>query len=274
MLKTEMRNEASMHIDRMDTVSMLEVINRENMNAVRAVEAATKEIAAVCDAVAERFELGGRLFYIGAGTSGRLGVIDAAECPPTFGVPRTQVVGIIAGGDIALKQAQENVEDNPDAGIEDLKSYGFCKQDVLVGISAAGNARYVTNAVEYANLLGAITIGVTSNEESMLDRLSAISICTDTGAEVITGSTRLKAGTAQKLVLNMLSTVSMIQCGYVYENMMVNLKPTNNKLKMRMIGIVCEILKCDEKKAECLLNSYDWSIPAVVENTVGNYSSK
>ncbi|MBQ3553137.1 MAG: N-acetylmuramic acid 6-phosphate etherase [Clostridia bacterium] len=274
MLKTEMRNPKTMKIHKMSTLEQLKVMSEENENAVRAVEAELPHIEKAVNAITNTLKAGGRLFYIGAGTSGRLGVLDACECPPTFGVEPDTVIGIIAGGDIALKQAQENVEDNPDAGIEDLKSYGFCKQDVLVGISAAGNARYVTNAVEYANLLGAITIGVTSNEESMLDRLSAISICTDTGAEVITGSTRLKAGTAQKLVLNMLSTVSMIQCGYVYENMMVNLKPTNNKLKMRMIGIVCEILKCDEKKAECLLNSYDWSIPAVVENTVGNYSSK
>ena len=264
MLKTEMRNEASMHIDRMDTVSMLEVINRENMNAVRAVEAATKEIAAVCDAVAERFECGGRLFYIGAGTSGRLGVIDAAECPPTFGVPRTQVVGIIAGGEKCMTQAAEAQEDDAAAGERDLRAHALCEKDVVIGISASGGAAYVVGALEYANSVGALSVSIASNYDSPIERAAKLSIVADTGAEVITGSTRMKSGTAQKLILNMISTCAMIKTGKVCENMMINLKPSNRKLRARMIRIVCELKGCSEQTAEALLDANDWNIREAV----------
>jgi N-acetylmuramic acid 6-phosphate etherase len=265
MLKTEMRNEASKHIDRMDTISMLRVINEENMNAVRAVEAATEEIAVVCDAVAERFERGGRLFYIGAGTSGRLGVIDAAECPPTFGVPRTQVIGIIAGGEKCMQQAAEAQEDDAAAGKRDLCQYQPCQNDVVVGISASGGAAYVVGALEYANSVGALSVSLASNADTPIERAAKLSIVTDTGAEVITGSTRMKSGTAQKLVLNMISTCAMIKTGKVYENMMINLRPSNQKLRARMIRIVCEIKGCDAETAEQLLNDHDWSIRRAVE---------
>jgi len=265
MLRTEMRNEASRHIDQMDTLSMMKLINQENRNAVEAVEAALDTVAQVCDVVADRFEKGGRLFYIGAGTSGRLGVIDAAECPPTFGVPRGQVVGIIAGGEKCMVQAAEAQEDDPDAGAEDLRKHGLCDRDVVIGISASGGAAYVVGALEYANSVGAFSVSLSSNPDSPMERVAKIGIVSDTGAEVITGSTRMKSGTAQKLILNMISTCAMIKTGKVYENMMINLRPSNKKLRERMIRIVCEIKGCDHDIAEQLLEDYDWKIRDAVQ---------
>jgi len=265
MLKTEMRNENTKNIDKMSTMEMLKVIDAENYNAVKAVSNALESIEKAVDAITLSFKNGGRLFYIGAGTSGRLGVLDASECPPTYGVSDNTVIGIIAGGDGALRKAVEGSEDNPLGGIKQLKEYDFNKNDVLVGTSAAGGAMYVTNAIEYAKSLGCVTIGITSNQGSVLDKISNISIVTDTGAEVVTGSTRMKAGTAQKLVLNMLSTCSMIKMGYVYENLMINLKATNIKLTKRMTGIVCDILECTEDTATELLNQSDWDIKKAIE---------
>lgn len=265
MLKTEMRNENTKNIDKMSTMEMLKVIDAENYNAVKAVSNALESIEKAVDAITLSFKNGGRLFYIGAGTSGRLGVLDASECPPTYGVSDNTVIGIIAGGDGALRKAVEGSEDNPLGGINQLKEYEFNKNDVLVGTSAAGGAMYVTNAIEYAKSLGCVTIGITSNEGSVLDKISNISIVTDTGAEVVTGSTRMKAGTAQKLVLNMLSTCSMIKMGYVYENLMINLKATNIKLTKRMTGIVCDILECTEDTATEILNQSDWDIKKAIE---------
>lgn len=264
MLKTEMRNEASYHIDKMDIHSMIKLINQENMNAVMAVEAASEKIAETCDAVAESFEKGGRLFYVGAGTSGRLGVIDAAECPPTFGVPQEQVIGIIAGGEKCMMQAAEAEEDNAKAGERELQKYDLCSKDVVVGISASGGAAYVVGALKYANSVGALSVSLSSNTDTPMEKVAKISIVTDTGAEVITGSTRMKSGTAHKLVLNMISTCAMVKTGKVYENMMINLRPSNQKLKERMIRIVCEIKGCDEIIAERLLEKSDWKIKDAV----------
>lgn len=265
MLKTEMRNEASKHIDRMDTMSMLKLVNEENMNAVKAVEAALDQIAEVCDVVADRFEKGGRLFYIGAGTSGRLGVVDAAECPPTYGVSRDVVVGIIAGGLKCMAQAAEAEEDDALAGENDLKQYDICEKDVVMGISSSGGAAYVVGALEYANRMGAFSVSLSSNADTPIERVARIGIVTDTGAEVVTGSTRMKSGTAQKLVLNMISTCAMIKTGKVYENMMINLQPSNQKLTARMIRIVCEIKGCDPEMAQRLLEEHDWNIRSAVE---------
>ena len=265
MLKTEMRNEASKYIDRMDTMSMLRLISEENMNAVKAVDAALDKIGQVCDVVADRFEKGGRLFYIGAGTSGRLGVIDAAECPPTYGVPREMVVGIIAGGHKCMAQAAEAEEDDAQAGVNDLKPYNLCDKDVVIGISSSGGAAYVVGALEYANRVGAFSVSLSSNADTPMERVAKIGIVTDTGAEVVTGSTRMKSGTAQKLVLNMISTCSMIKTGKVYENMMINLQPSNQKLTARMVRIVCEIKGCDPDTAERLLEEHDWNIRSAVE---------
>jgi N-acetylmuramic acid 6-phosphate etherase len=244
---------------------MMEMIQRENEEATCAVREAMEDISRACDAIAERMREGGRLFYIGAGTSGRLGVLDAAECPPTYGISPDTVIGIIAGGDKCMRQAAEAQEDDADAGKRDLAQYDPCEKDVVVGISASGGAAYVVGALEYANEIGALSVSLASNADTPIERVAKIAIVTDTGAEVITGSTRMKSGTAQKLILNMISTCAMIKTGKVYENMMINLKPSNQKLRARMINIVCEIKGCDKTIAEALLEAHDWSIRAAVE---------
>ncbi|MBQ7761179.1 MAG: N-acetylmuramic acid 6-phosphate etherase [Clostridia bacterium] len=265
ILKTEMRNSNTTNIDRMTTAGMLECIQRENENAVLAVSRVLDKIEIACDIIAEKLLCGGRLIYIGAGTSGRLGVLDAAECPPTFGVPRDMVIGIIAGGEKCMFQAAEAEEDNYECGIKDLKDKHLTKVDVVVGISASGNAQYIVGALDYANELGCETIGITSNENTLITKCAKTSIVADTGAEVITGSTRMKAGTAQKIILNMLSTVAMIKLGNVYENMMINLRPTNAKLTSRMIRIVTEIIGVNETEARKLLDESGWNIRKAVQ---------
>lgn len=265
MLKTEMRNEKTTHIDKMSTMEMLNVIQEENLNAVKAVGDQLESIASAVDKISEALERGGRLIYMGAGTSGRLGVLDASECPPTFGVSHDTVIGIMAGGDGAIRKAKEGAEDSPSEGVEDLKKISLNERDVVVGISAAGGAQYVIQALLYAKSIGCTTVGITSNKGTLLDEVSDISIVTDTGAEVITGSTRMKAGTAQKLVLNMLSTGAMIKTGKVYENLMINLSATNDKLTKRMIRIVSDIKKIPEDEAEKLLEENDWNIRRSVE---------
>ena len=265
MPKTELRNPRSTHIDRMDTRSMLELINDENLNAVRAVGAALPEIARAADAIAASFENGGRLFYIGAGTSGRLAVIDAAECAPTYGVAPELVQASLAGGPACMTRASEAAEDDGDEGVRDLLAREPRAGDVLVGISASGSARYVTQAVAKARALGLVTVSLTCAEGSALSRAADINILTDTGPEVVTGSTRMKAGTAQKLVLNMLSTAAMVKTGKVYENLMINLKPSNEKLRRRMISIVQEIADVDEAAAISRLDAAQWDIRAAVE---------
>lgn len=265
MLKTEMRNQNTYSIDKMSTYEMLKIINDENAKVTDAVEAALPQISVVCDAVTQAIKAGGRVFYIGSGTSGRLAVCDAAECPPTFGVPYDLFNGIIAGGEKCMFKAAENAEDNHEAGINDLKSRNFSCKDLLIGISASGSAAYVISAVNYAKSIGAKAFSITNNPDTELGRAADIDICADTGPEVITGSTRMKAGTAQKIILNMISTASMVKCGCVYENLMINLKPTNKKLRRRMIGIVTEILVCTPEKAEELLEENGWNIRSAVE---------
>lgn len=267
MLNTEKRNPKTLHIDQMKTIEMMQVISEENFNAVKAVAAQITVIAKAVDKIAAALKHGGRLFYIGSGTSGRLAVADAAECPPTFGVPQDLVTGIIAGGYNSLLHASETAEDSAENGKKDILACHIKKEDILVGISASGGASYVLGAMEQAKLLGCTTIALTCNENSPIDQAGDIRICTDTGPEVITGSTRMKAGTAQKLVLNMLSTGAMIKTGRVYENLMINLSPSNKKLKERMISIVMELLDCDSKKAENLLNTYQWNIKTVMEES-------
>lgn len=270
MLNTEKRNPKTTHIDKMTTMEMLQAINEENYNAVKAVEAELEHIAAAVEAITVSMENGGRLFYIGAGTSGRLGVVDASECPPTFGVPAELVTGIIAGGNECMVRASENAEDNEENGIRDILAHNIKTGDVLVGISAAGGAAYVLGAMKKAKELGCTTVALTCNAGTPIDTFGDIKICTDTGAEVITGSTRMKAGTAQKLVLNMLSTCAMIKTGKVYENLMINLAPTNIKLKKRVIGIVRELISCSEEKAVQLLEEHDWNIRKAVDAYKGN----
>ncbi|MBR5497665.1 MAG: N-acetylmuramic acid 6-phosphate etherase [Clostridia bacterium] len=265
MLNTEMRNSRTYNIDKMSTADMLKIINDENNNVISAVDKALPEIEKTCDFVEETIMNGGRVFYMGSGTSGRLAVCDAAECPPTFGVPYDLFNGIIAGGEKCMFKAAENAEDDPDMSVDELKKRDFSKNDILIGISASGSAAYVIAAVNYAKSLGAVAVSVTNNPDTALGNAADIDICADTGAEVITGSTRMKAGTAQKIILNMISTVAMEKCGNVYENLMINLRPTNRKLRRRMIGIVTEIIGCDDNEAEKLLEENDWSIREAVK---------
>ena len=264
MLKTEMRNPYTTHFDTMTTVEQVAAMCRENRNAVLAVEKAAPEIARAIDVIVTAFNGGHRLFFIGAGTSGRLGVLDAAECPPTFGVSPDTVQGIIAGGRERMFSASENDEDKEENGIADVEKAGIAAGDVLVGISVAGGAAYVAGALRRARALGAMPIALTSNCDTLSGSCADITIITDTGAEVVTGSTRLKAGTAHKMVLNMLTTCAMAQTGRVYENMMINLRATNIKLRGRTIRIVSEILHCDEQKAEQLLEQNGWNIRRAV----------
>lgn len=265
MLKTEMRNPRTYQIGEMPTYDILKIINDENNNVISAIDRALPEIEKACDAAADVIKKGGRVFYIGSGTSGRLAVCDATECPPTFGVPYDLFNGIIAGGESCMFKAAENAEDDPDLSVKDLKERSFCNKDILIGISASGSAAYVISAIKYAGSIGAKTVSLVNNENTVLGGIADINICADTGPEVITGSTRMKAGTAQKIILNMISTASMVKCGCVYENMMINLKPTNKKLRKRMIGIVTEIINCSEEKAEELLEANGWNIRSAVE---------
>lgn len=265
MSRTEARNPYTTHIDKCSTEEILLHIQRENENAAKAVREAIPAITKACDAIEAGMRKGGRLIYIGAGSSGRLGILDAAECPPTYGVPRETVVGIIAGGPDCMFRASENAEDGGEAGVRDIAKQNLTPEDSVVGISAAGNAAYVADALAYARSVGCVTIGVTSNAGSRLDRESDISIVADTGPEVVTGSTRMKAGTAQKMITNMFTTCVMIRLGHVYENMMINLKPSNIKLRKRVISIVCEIQKCDEEAAIQALDANEWSIRKAVD---------
>ena len=261
LLMTEARNPASEHLDELSTLEMLTLINAEDAKVAGAVHAELASIAQAVDAIAERFERGGRLFYIGAGTSGRLGVLDASECPPTFSVSAELVQGLIAGGDSALRLSSEHSEDSRDEGARDLKAAGFAaagedgtaKPDTLVGIAASGRTPYVLGAVEYAKGLGALTVGLSCVPGSALAQAAEIAIMPATGAEVLTGSTRMKAGTATKLVLNMLSTGVMVRTGATFGNLMVNVRPTNAKLVDRAQRIIAEAVGCDLGAAANLL---------------------
>ena len=265
MLRTEMRNPYTMNFDKMETTDMVAAMCRENMNAALAVEAASQSIAAAVDVVAEAFNAGRRLYLIGCGTSGRLGVLDAAECPPTFGAPLDMVRGIIAGGSKRMFSASENDEDLYDNGVNDIAEAGVAEGDVVMGISVAGGAMYVVGALTEAKARGARILSLTSNYDTPISKISELTIVTDTGAEVITGSTRLKAGSAHKMVLNTITTCAMTKTGRVYENMMINLHPWNDKLRDRCIRIVTEILGCDAKCAEKLLEENNWVIRDAVD---------
>ncbi|MBR3956187.1 MAG: N-acetylmuramic acid 6-phosphate etherase [Clostridia bacterium] len=265
MLNTEKRNQNTTKLESMSTTEIVKIINEENSTVTAAVDKALPAIAKACDAVTTAIQNGGRVFYIGAGTSGRLAVCDAAECPPTFGVPYDLFNGIIAGGNDSMFRASENKEDSAELAVIDLKEHNVCAKDVIIGISASGSAAYVIGALEYAKSIGAVTVAIANNPETKMQSLADIGICADTGPEVITGSTRMKAGTAQKIILNMISTTAMVKCGYVYENLMINLKPTNKKLKNRMIGIVQEILQCTAEEAINRLEKSDWVIREAIK---------
>ena len=248
-LATERRNPRSRDIDSLPTLDMIRVIHAEDKSVALAVERILPDIAEAVDLISSRLSTGGRLIYIGAGTSGRLGILDAVECPPTYGTPPELVQGIIAGGTPAIFQAQEGAEDNPSLAEEDLKEHGLCALDVLVGIAASGRTPYVLGGLKYARSIGAATIALACTPAPAIAEFASVSLVPITGPEVITGSTRMKAGTAQKMVLNMLSTASMIKLGKVYGNLMVDVSSTNAKLEERARRIVMEAAGCSRAES-------------------------
>ena len=263
-LDTEQRNKETINLDRMSVREALVVMNKEDRKVAEAIEEVLPEIEEAVHVIIEKFNAGGRLIYIGAGTSGRLGVLDAAECPPTFGAPKEQVVGIIAGGDKALTEAIEGSEDHLEMGEEDLKTIGLTKDDVVVGLAASGRTPYVIGALEYANSIHAPTVAVACTRESEIGKVANIAIEATPGPEVLTGSTRLKAGTTQKLILNMLSTISMVGIGKAYKNLMVDVQPSNEKLISRAINIVMQATKAEEKVAEQKLEESGENVKAAI----------
>ena len=256
-LITEQRNPNSMHVDSLSELEIVQLMNQEDKQVPLAIEKCLPQIAQAVECIVAAFQQGGRLVYIGAGTSGRLGVLDASECPPTFGVSPEMVKGIIAGGERALRHPIEGAEDSKAQAVVDLQTIQFSSKDVLVGIAASGRTPYVIGALEYANCLGSVTVSIASNPNSAMANIVDIAIDTVVGPEVLTGSSRLKSGTAQKLVLNMLTTASMILMGKCYQNLMVDVQASNEKLKARAIRIVMQATDCDKALAEETLKQAD-----------------
>ena len=256
-LITEQRNPNSMHVDSLSALEIVQLMNEEDKQVPLAIEKCLPQIAQAVECIVAAFQQGGRLVYIGAGTSGRLGVLDASECPPTFGVSPEMVKGIIAGGERALRHPIEGAEDSKTHAVVDLQTIQFSSKDVLVGIAASGRTPYVIGALEYAKSLGSVTVSIASNPNSAMANIVDIAIDTVVGPEVLTGSSRLKSGTAQKLVLNMLTTASMILMGKCYQNLMVDVQASNEKLKARAIRIVMQATDCDKTIAEETLKLAD-----------------
>jgi N-acetylmuramic acid 6-phosphate etherase len=252
-LTTEQRNPHSEAIDSLSALEIVTLMNREDAQVAAAVHAQAATIAAAVDVIVDRIQRGGRLVYLGAGTSGRLGVLDAAECPPTFSTPPGLVRGIIAGGERALTTAVEGAEDHPEHAVQDLQDDSFSARDALVGIATSGRTPYVIGALTYARQIGAFTIGLACNRDSQLEEVSDLMITPVVGPEVLSGSTRLKAGTATKMVLNMLTTATMVRLGKTYGNFMVDMRATNTKLLARARRIVATLADMSEAEAETLL---------------------
>ena len=256
-LITEQRNPNSMHVDSLSALEIVQLMNDEDKQVPLAIEKCLPQIAQAVECIVAAFQQGGRLVYIGAGTSGRLGVLDASECPPTFGVSPEMVKGIIAGGERALRHPIEGAEDSKEQAVVDLQTIQFSSKDVLVGIAASGRTPYVIGALEYAKRLDSVTVSIASNPNSAMANIVDIAIDTVVGPEVLTGSSRLKSGTAQKLVLNMLTTGSMILMGKCYQNLMVDVQASNEKLKARAIRIVMQATDCNKALAEETLKQAD-----------------
>ena len=257
-IATEQRNPNTMNIDTLSTLDMVKLINQEDHRVAEAVAEVTDKIAQAIDVIADRLSKGGRLIYCGAGTSGRLGILDAVECPPTYSTEPEMVQALMAGGYPAIFKAVEGAEDSKELGVQDMKGIHFAAGDVLVGIAASGRTPYVLGCMEYAKELGAPTVSVTCCPGSVLDNFADIGIAPCPGPEVITGSTRMKSGTAQKMVLNMLSTGTMIKLGKVYGNLMVDVKPSNEKLVRRCVTIVCNATGCDDDTATAALEACEY----------------
>ncbi|EGQ7428698.1 N-acetylmuramic acid 6-phosphate etherase [Enterococcus faecalis] len=264
-LTTEARNEATKKIDQVSTLEMVTLINQEDQKVAQAIEKVLPQIAAAIDAAAERFKKGGRLIYCGAGTSGRLGALDAIELTPTYSVSPERAFGILAGGEKAMYQAIEGAEDSKELAIEDLTQHQLTARDVVIAIAASGRTPYAVSAIEYGKKVGALTISVTCNNQSPMNQLAEIGIAPIVGPEVITGSTRMKAGSAQKMVLNMFSTGIMVKVGNIYQNLMVNVQPTNEKLIQRATNIIKEAAEIEESQAKEYFEAAQLEVaPAIV----------
>ncbi len=263
-LDTEKINKKSLHIDEMTTIDILKLINEEDQKVALAVNKSLNQIEKAIDCIYEKMCLGGRLIYIGAGTSGRLGILDASECPPTYGVDSSLVQGIIAGGSQAITQAIEGVEDSTELAVEDLKKINLTSDDIVCAIAASGRTPYAIAGLQHAKNVGCETVSLCCVQNGEISKYANCPIEVVVGPEVITGSTRMKAGTAQKMVLNMISTSVMIKKGKVYGNLMVDVQPTNEKLKMRAVSIVCQSIDCDERKAKELLNKSNYNVKIAI----------
>lgn len=270
--ETEHINRDTFNIDISPTYDILTMINQEDMKVAQVVQKCIPDISKAVDIIVRNFHHKGRLFYVGAGTSGRLGVLDASECPPTFSTPPSMVQGIIAGGDSALRFAVEGAEDSLDMAVRDFNAYDICNNDTVVGISASGNAKYLVKFLEIAKMKKCKTIVITSNPYAEMKKHADCFICAQTGAEAISGSTRMKAGTAQKMILNMLSTASMVKIGKTYHNLMIDVKPTNEKLKRRAVTIVSEIAECKEPVAREILEQNGYKIKHAALNLLYDLS--
>ena len=263
-LTTEKRNPDTMNLDQMSTLEFVETMNKEDSKVIEAVNKVLPEVANVIEWTTEALKSGGRIIYMGAGTSGRLGVLDAVECPPTFGVSPDVVIGLIAGGEKAFVRAVEGAEDSKTLGTEDLKNLGLNEKDVVIGIAASGRTPYVIHALRYARSIGVKTAIIACNKDSEMSKEADIAIEPVTGPEVLTGSTRLKAGTAQKLILNMISTGSMVGAGKVYENLMVDVMQSNEKLKTRAENIVMAATDCEREIARKTIDEAEGSVKLAI----------
>ena len=268
-LSTEARNENSYNIDTKSTKEILRIINNEDKKVAYAIEEELDDIEKIVDAVVDAFNEGGRLIYVGAGTSGRMGLIDAVECRPTYSVPDEMVMGIMAGGKEAFVRAKEGAEDSKEEAVEDLKNINLSNKDILIGIAASGRTPYVLGAIEYANMIGCNTAAIATVKNSKIGNISKLKVEVNTGAEVVSGSTRMKAGTAQKLICNMISTASMIKIGKVYNNLMVDVSATNQKLVKRAVGIIQEITNACEDVCIEKMNKYKNVKKAVISILLG-----
>lgn len=263
-LVSEGRNPKTMDIDLLPSLEIVQRLNEQDSIVPIAVSKVLPDVALAVDCIKTAFQQGGRLIYMGAGTSGRLGVLDASECPPTFGTPHEMVVGLIAGGEQAMFKAVEGAEDSYSLGKEDLDKIDLASQDVVVGIAASGRTPYVIGGLKYAAKRGATTVAISCNPTSPIAEIAEIAICPVVGPEALSGSTRLKSGTAQKLILNMLTTASMIRLGKSYQNLMVDVKATNEKLVARAIRIVIQATECDEATAKETLNNTNFDVKLAI----------
>lgn len=261
---TETRNKNSMHIDQLDGKGIAKLINEEDHKVAEAVATQTDKIGEAIESIAKRFDQGGRIIYIGAGTSGRLGALDAIELTPTYSVPPERAFGILAGGQRAMFEAVEGAEDSTELAINDLKNIKLSERDTVIAIAASGRTPYAISSINYANQISALSISVTCNDDNEMKDIAQIAISPVVGPEVITGSTRMKSGTAQKMVLNMISTGVMIKMGYVYENLMINVQPTNEKLINRAEKILTQILKIEREYASTLLKEAKNNVAAAI----------